>query len=353
ELSKNSMIMDFTDMIYLPYQWNIQSTVKYDFIFIDECQDLSPAQIAVVLKFGKESSRILAVGDPRQSIYGFAGADIESFDKVKRNTKAKQFPLTSCFRCPTKVIELARSIRTDIVGAKQEEGNVEFITFEKTVDIARPGDLIISRLKAPLVILVFSFIDKNVSVNIHEDEVRDVINEIKSIFKQEELNLTISSILGGFETLKTDVLQRWRWIIKKDSERIVNAAERTLYVESETGYLKQRLEFLNRKYELWKLTCSTLAEIIEKIRSYVSASENSIRLWTIHRAKGLENDRVFILDYDELPLGRLDQKEWERVQELNLKYVAITRARKELFLIEAEKVEVLQEKSLFDILPFD
>lgn len=352
DLSKNTMTFDFTDMIYLPYEWKLQANVKYDFLFIDECQDLSRAQLAVVVKHGHENSRVLSVGDPQQSIYGFTGADIESFDRVSKLTQATPFPLTTCFRCPRKVIELAKTIRIDIVGVKDTDGLVSRITSDKVVELAKPGDLIISRLKAALLILVFIFIDKDRKVQIHEDDVREIINEVKNIFKQEELHLRISTISGGFQELKNSVLKRWQWIIDKESERIVDSVERMMYIKNQKSYLSQKLDFLHRKYEQWKLVCPTLSHIIERIREYVSSTTESVKLSTIHRAKGLENDRVFILNYDELPFQRLEQKEWERVQELNLKYVAITRAKETLFLVESPKIEVLSEKSLFDVLPF-
>ncbi len=354
ELSKRTMIIDYTDMLYLPCKWGLQPVRKYDFLFIDECQDLSKAQFAIAAKYGRKEGRILAVGDPRQSIYGFTGADIESFNRVKDYTQARELQLTSCFRCPKKVIDLAKVIRTDISGTKEEDGHIHHITFEEVVNLAKAGDLIISRLKAPLVILVFDFIDKDIKVQIHEEEVREILNEMKNIFKQNELNIMISTIPDGFDKLKNDVLNRWRWIIKKNAERIIDSVERELHVQNETIYLEKRLSFLHKKYEQWKHECSTLFEIIKKIKDYISATDNPIKLSTIHRAKGLENQRVFILNYDDLPYIRLGQKDWERMQELNLKYVAITRAENELFLIESKPIELIkQEESLFDSFPFD
>lgn len=352
-LSKNTMVIDYTDMLYLPYKWNQSPTNKYDFLFIDECQDLSLSQLAVATKYGKSTGRILAVGDPRQSIYGFTGADIESFETVKEMTKAKQLPLTTCFRCPKKVIEMAKEIRADIVGNKTDEGIINSIPFAEVVTLAKPGDLIISRLRAPLVIMVFSFIDKNIKVQIHEEEVKEIINEIKSIFKQNELNVLISNLPGEFSSIKSDVTNRWRWIIEKNAERIIDSTERKLYIDNEKKYLETRLEFLHKKYEQWKNDCNTLSEILERVKDFISATDNPIKLSTIHRAKGLENDRVFILNYDELPFFRLQQKDWEKTQELNLKYVAITRALKELFLIEKKEIQKIEaEESLFDKFPF-
>ncbi len=354
QLSKRTMVIDYTDMLYLPYKWTQQPVRKFEFLFIDECQDLSKSQFAVAAKYGKKGSRILAVGDPSQSIYGFTGADINSFNRVKEYTQAKQLPLTTCFRCPKKVIELAKTIRTDIVGNKEDEGILQTVLFDDVVNLSKPGDLIISRLRAHIVLLVFSFIDKNIKVHIHEDEVNEIINEIKNIFKQNELNLIISSRSYGFDDLKTEVMNRWSWIIQKNSERITDSTERNLYVENEKKYLEKKLDFLHKKYEQWKNDCDTLSDILRRIKEYISATENAISLSTIHRAKGLENERVFILNYDELPFFRLQHKDWERTQEVNLKYVAITRALSELYIIENKKIETIEkEGSLFDNLPFD
>jgi len=353
DLSSRTMSIDFTDMLYLPVHWNQQPVRKFSFLFIDECQDLSLAQFAIAAKYGKTDGRILAVGDPQQSIYGFTGADIESFSIVKTYTNATQLPLTTCFRCPKKVIELAKTIREDIQGSKETEGNITSIEFHEVVNLAKPGDLIISRLRAPIVILVFSFIDKNIKVQIHEEEVKDIINEIKNIFKQEELNIVISTLPRRFEQLTEIVLKRWGYIIQKNGERITDSVSRQIYIDNELDYLKVKLTFLHKKYEQWKDDCETLNHVLKRIKEFISASDNSIRLSTIHRAKGLENKRVFILNYDSLPYYRLQQKDWERTQELNLKYVAITRALEDLFLIEGKKItSVSNSESLFDNLPF-
>lgn len=353
-IAERSMQIDYTDMLYLPYKWNQQPAKKYDFLFIDECQDLSLSQFAIATKFGKKDGRILAVGDPVQSIYGFTGADIDSFKRIKDFTKARQLSLSTCFRCPGKVVELAKEIRTDMTGSKEEEGIVQTVLFEDVVNLAKPGDLIISRLRAPIVLLVFSFIDKGIKVKIHEDEVNEIINEIRSIFKQDELHLDISLQPCRFDSLKRDVYKRWNWIIEKNASQIGNSIERSLYIKTEKKYLERKLEFLHKKFEQWKDDCRTVIDMLKRIRFFISATSDAIKLSTIHRAKGLENERVFILNFDELPYSRLQQKEWEKVQELNLKYVAITRALRELYLIESKKTdEVEEQESLFDNLPFE
>lgn len=354
QFSKDSMIIDYTDMIYLPYAWKLYPNSRYDFLFIDECQDLSKAQLQTAVKYGRKGSRILAVGDPNQSIYGFTGADIESFKRVKDLTKATELSLKSSFRCPKKAIEIAQTLRNDITGFKDEDGSVINIPRSQVVNLAKPGDLIISRLRAPLVILVFDFINKNIKIQIHEDEVNEIIHELKGIFKHDELNVIIDTLPNKFDDLHDKVIKRWEWIIKKNAERIIDSVERNVYIDSEKEYLRNKLAFLSQKYYQWNDECPSILELLKKIQAFISSNDNPIKLSTIHRAKGLEEDRVFIINYNDLPLNRLDQKDWEKEQELNLKYVAVTRVKEELFLVESENhEELVDEGSLFDELPFD
>ena len=61
-----------------------------------------------------------------------------------------------------------------------------------------------------------------------------------------------------------------------------------------------------------------------------------VELSTIHRAKGLEKPRVFILDAERLPRERGGRGGQAR-QEENLSYVAITRAAEELIFVVGGK----------------
>ena len=358
QLAEKFKIIDFTDMIYLPFRWKLTPVNKYDFLFIDECQDLSKAQLAVATKYGKKGTRVLSVGDPRQSIYGFTGADIESFGRIKKMTKATELPLTLCFRCPIKVIELAKDIRSDIKGSKDYEGIVAKINRKSVIEIARPGDLIISRIKAPLMEMVFEFIKKNVKVRIHPDEVRDFIGDLKRIFKKDESNSDIEIVYGSFEKFKDKVSRRWKWIFQKNSERILDEAARAIYIKNEERNLDAKLDFLYDRYIIWRNEVDSVKEIIEELKNFITADKNSIRLSSIHRAKGLEENNVFIIDYDRLPFQRPDQKDWEKIQEVNLKYVALTRAKEALYQVTSpsdeteEGFELEDEGSLFDELDF-
>jgi DNA helicase-2/ATP-dependent DNA helicase PcrA len=54
---------------------------------------------------------------------------------------------------------------------------------------------------------------------------------------------------------------------------------------------------------------------------------------TVHRAKGQETDRVWILRPDLLPMKLPKMTDEQKQQERNLHYVAITRAKHELYYV--------------------
>src|SRR5690606_17170108 len=106
---KQMDFIDFTDMIYFPVMKNVRMP-QYDWVFVDECQDLNAAQRELFLKCLKPGGRFVAVGDPRQDIYGFAGADVKSFNLLKSIPNTTQLPLSVCYRCDSSIINLAKTL---------------------------------------------------------------------------------------------------------------------------------------------------------------------------------------------------------------------------------------------------
>ena len=78
-------------------------------------------------------------------------------------------------------------------------------------------------------------------------------------------------------------------------------------------------------------------------------SDEAIKISSIHRAKGLENDRVFILEYNKLPYKR--DLDWENIQERNLHYVAVTRPKEELYLCEEQILTDGDEDAIDNVQP--
>ncbi|MDP3946536.1 MAG: ATP-dependent helicase [Lutibacter sp.] len=350
KFAKNDKKIDLSDMLYLPKVFELYPVNKFDILFVDECQDLSKAQLAIALKYVKESGRVIAVGDPYQSIYGFTGADIESFkrfeDLLKNHIKLS---LSFCFRCPNNIIEYAQNFRKDIKPFKDKEGTIENIEFEKVIDLVKDGDLIISRTKAPLTSLLFSLLENNRKVNIHQDDVSELFNELRILFIKEELSS--KNVFKNGNDFFEKVKERNIFFINKKAQGISNSTTKEEFIKEETEYIIKRVTFLQRQ-ALFHLDVSTIYELVKRIEGLVTESEDAVKLSTIHKAKGLENERVFILDYNKLPLKKDNHKPWETIQENNLKYVALTRAKQSLYLVNSIKLDVVKEEgSLFDTLP--
>lgn len=348
DLARRTFLIDFADMLYLPFEWNLTPLTRFDLLFVDECQDLSKSQLAIALKYVKKEGRILSVGDPHQSIYGFTGADIESFDQIKNLPHTVKLSLSKCFRCPDNVIELAQHFRSDISSFAPKEGFITKIQFDEVIQHVKPGNLIISRTKAPLQVLIFKMIDKSIVIEVHEDEVKEFMNDLRFLFAKEELS--VSSIYREGNDFFEKVIERNVYFAEKKSNKFKSKEEKENFLAEERRLIEAKIEFIKKQLSI-NPGIQNINALLKRIEQLISGGKDAVKLSTIHRAKGLENETVFILDFDALPLYRDGQKEWEKTQERNLKYVALTRTKKNLFLVNSEPLlEIDDGASLFDTL---
>jgi superfamily I DNA/RNA helicase len=102
--------------------------------------------------------------------------------------------------------------------------------------------------------------------------------------------------------------------------------------ESLLESLQDRLECIRTCYEAFN--CKNIDQLCVEIENLFSDNRPTVMLSTVHRAKGLEENRVFILNPSQMPMKWGGQKLWELRQEMNLKYVALTRSRKALYFVE-------------------
>lgn len=254
--------------------------------------------------------------------------------------------LSNCFRCPSSIVELAQSFRSDISSFENKEGTIQKIEFNQVIEFAKPTNLIISRTKAPLQILMFKMIEKGINIEVHEDEVKGFINDLRFLFAIDELNEL--NVYKNGNDFFDKVQERNVEIIKKKSFRFKDKDEKEAFIDGEIKLIDAKIDFIKQQLSI-HTEVKNKSGLFKKIETIISGGEQAIKLSTIHRAKGLENETVFILDYDTLPLYRDGQKEWEKVQENNLKYVVLTRAMKNLFLVNSEPVlENDDNVSLFD-----
>lgn len=309
----------FIDMIWLPNVLNLPVT-QYDFIFVDEAQDLSKAQLGIVMKARSKGARVLAVGDKNQAIFGFASADSESFDKIQKALNAIELPLSICYRCPSSHLDLARDIVPSIEDRPNApKGIVTRIKESELKDYVREGDLIICRKTAPLIDTCISLIAARIPARVKG---RDIGKTLNTLLKDVEK-------INGFsydrfpEFLAEYANERIKKLSKKDNS------------ESLIQSFQDRVDSVKVCYE--SLDANSISQLIEEINDLFSDNRASVTLSTVHRAKGLESNRVVILREEFLPLVWKNQQPWEFEQEMNLKYVALTRAKEELIFTETER----------------
>lgn len=108
-MNRDRSCFDFMDMVYQPVYDSSIRMRKYDYVFCDEAQDFSICQQEFIRKCINRRGRLITVGDPRQAIYGFAGADENSYEKLADlNGKAIRLPLSISYRCSKNVVREAQ-----------------------------------------------------------------------------------------------------------------------------------------------------------------------------------------------------------------------------------------------------
>jgi DNA helicase-2/ATP-dependent DNA helicase PcrA len=299
----NKQIIDFDDMIWFPFVYRL-NVGKFDVVFVDEAQDLNTAQIAMVLSAVKVGGRIIAVGDPAQSIYQFRGADSDAIPNFIEKLGAKSLPLSVTYRCPKSVVELAQQVVSDIEAAPNApQGVVEEVLTEELLKLVKPGDFVLSRTNAPLIKHCLKLLRAGVPANIQG---RDIGSNLLYFIKKSKAK-TINTFI--------DYVNEWRQIEVK----------RLLSEKKDTTIAIDKSECLLNLCE-GTLTIKDLKETIERLFSDVDDAAKVV-FSTTHKAKGLERDRVFVL------AGTYRYGPGVEGEEANLWYVAITRAKSELYLV--------------------
>lgn len=305
--------IDYDDMIFFSAT-SIVPCEKFDFLFVDECQDLNKAQIAMALKSIADGGRIVAVGDAFQSIYGFRGADVDAIPNIIEALGATVLPLSISYRCPKSHVELAQRLVPHIEAADwAKEGTVESISDYKFLDKVQTGDLVLCRCNAPLIEPAFSLIRRGIkAVILGRDIGKSLMNLVKKVQKRRRVYSLADSLDALMEYGNQEV-------------RKLNRLGKSMRAQS----LRDRVETILALSD----GCSTVAQLERKINQVFSDDAEGVTFSSVHKTKGGEADRVFILRPDLMPHPKA-KAAWERQQERNIEYVALTRSKSELYFVE-------------------
>jgi len=306
EIAKlRTTLIDYEDMIFLPLALGM-ARPRFDLVVVDEAQDMSEPQLELAIKACTATGRLAVVGDDRQAIYGFRGADSGSIDRLKTSLNASELGLTTTYRCPKTVVEIARQIVSDFAAAPSTpEGIIENCSDLSLIHLAQPGDFILSRTNAPLVRVCLSLLRAGKSATIRGRDIGKNIVELVDRQKARDL-VSLSKKLAVW--------------VERESKRArasltEGAAEnRIAYVQDVVGVVSALCEDV-----------ATVAELRSKLYTlFVQEPGNSVICSSTHKAKGLEARNVYLLT------GTFGGKRSGETEERNLLYVAVTRSMNRL-----------------------
>jgi superfamily I DNA/RNA helicase len=289
--------IDFDDQVYMSVLFG-GSFPEYPLVLIDEAQDLSPINHEMLERFVQKGARLIAVGDPWQSIYAFRGAVQEGMNQIKENFNCTVADLSVSFRCPSEIVKAAQWRNAKLTWSR-EGGQVANLNNLHTDDL--PDDaVVICRNNAPLFSLALRLLASKRGVTVTGTDIgAKIVNIMNKL---------------GPDTMKQeqvlDKIEQWR--------------QDKLAVQSTTA---SDTADCMRVFASFGKTLSEATGYAE----YVFQQRGAITLTTGHKAKGLEWDEVYHLDPF---LIRMDKEE----QEKNLSYVITTRSKNELYSIESKDI---------------
>lgn len=295
--------IDFADMIFLPVR-NGWLCKTFDLVVVDEAQDMTVAQLEIAQ--GVCKGRIAVVGDDRQAIYGFRGADSNSLSRLKNELNAVELKLTVTYRCGQNIVNEARNMVPDFQCGAAHEGVVDSLPVENLFNEIKNGDFLLSRTNAPLVSAAFALIRNGKRARIAG---RDIGAGLKTVVRK----LNRGHI--GIETM-IERIDAWR----EREVRRFEKAKRTPQIEQTNDKAETLLVVAHES--------KSVADMETRIDGLFTddglGQAGVITCSSVHRAKGLEANRVFVLEFT-LKGGNIEEQ--------NIAYVAVTRAKQHLTMV--------------------
>lgn len=320
--------IDYCDMTWLPVVLELKPPSRYQAVFVDELQDLSLLQWELVKSLVAPGGRIVGVGDTHQQIYAWRGSiGPKIWTDLVETCGAKHLPLTTTFRCSTVVVQQAQQLVPalqaipynpgDPTAPKAPDGSVTTVEYnELRGRLARAWEedtFVLSRTNADLLQVALDLFSADVPFRLAAG--KEIISPLIEIL--DKLDKTTAprfraSLITWFnaETMKAEKLGSSA------------AADRIEQQFSMFAVLLDFAEPSDMKVMLDELAGETIAI-------------TAITLSTVHKAKGLEADRVYLLrqSFHRHQTWRAEKKLTIEPEELNIEYVAITRAKHHLIWV--------------------
>lgn len=310
-------VLSFNDMLYIPLFFPMR-VKQHKTIIVDEAQDLSPIQHALLRKQLRPGGRIIAAGDVHQAIYGFRGALTNSYDELVRTFSAKRLQLTVSFRCSQAVVQAAKQYVPEIESAPGAP--IGDVIEHNHLELAKIPRAVLCRNNAPLVKLALRLLLQGITAEVAG---KDIGAGLISLTKR------LATGKQSDHMKSEDFFSR----VQKWADREIARRPRA----------KPAIQDKLMVFEALCVRHSTLGAIRHHLKTlYVNPGDNrrkpaQIHLTTIHKAKGREWPEVLFLDPHLIP-AKWAEQDWELQQEKNLAYVGITRAQQILHYCDSRAI---------------
>jgi len=317
---QQTRVLDFDDMIFYPLAKGMPFK-KMRTMFVDEAQDLNGSQMAMLSELAVPTSEggiVVAVGDRNQSIYAFRGADPQAMNRIKNIFAMHELPLSVSYRCPVAIVQEARKwvpVIDHRDGAEQGDvGEIEYAKLfnpESCTDDASEGggltdgDFVLCRTTAPLVELAIKLIELKRKAVVRGRDFGNALEEL----------LPYLSDIEGYRTEQFEALK---------------------FKPAQLTAMMDRIDTLAAIQRAYGDTTTAVRRGIRELFSdtaVIGDGKTGILLSTIHRSKGLEADRVFLLRPDLVPHPSATSA-WAVEQERNLQYIAVTRSKSQFYYVK-------------------
>lgn len=380
---EKSNAFDFDDLIIKTvkvFKTSPETLLKYQnkwqHILIDEFQDVNTGQYEMVKMLANKHKNLFVIGDDAQSIYSFRGSDFRNFLNFENDWEnAKIIKLEENYRSTKNIIKAASDLiknnkmqKPKNLWTNNSEGKpIEISAYEnseeeafgvvkKIMELIRAGEKLESiavlyrtnaQSRAIEQALIFSQIPYEIFGGLKfysRKEIKDIVAGLRYALNPKD-SLSGERLEKTFNKTKAKILKEE---LEKVSGKLSPAELIGFFLENSeyADYLEKNYKNSDERLENVKELLNFAenfkngAEFLEKVALMAGPDgrpkmqKNAVRLMTVHMAKGLEFSHIFLIGVTEklLPHERSYFKPEDLEEERRLMYVAMTRAKQNLFL---------------------
>lgn len=314
--------MDFTDLLlkatekkpYMPFDW----------LFVDEAQDLTPSQWHLVKVLAENTDHLVIAGDPDQSIFSWAGADGD----ILENLEGTREVLSQSYRVPKKVHTFAERIlratgRDILYSPTPNEGMFEWCNYHEVMEMDFRGK------ESYYILCRNNYYLEEIAAKLYRDSIW-----YSRLGENHNTNLNMRKY--------TRLIDRYNKLLRDEQVNMDRLEADCRGASSCLRYFSDRKKPWWEAFDLWPI------DRTQYLRDTVDDwDSNRVRIGTFHASKGGEADNVILL-------GDTTSNSHEAIlrgsiPELRAMYVAVTRAKKRLVVVKSNRKQEIPWQNFINI----